>query len=283
VKNHGIPAMQETESSEKKPMLWASCVRIFATGLIFLYHFKELHSLPWMDHLDKYGIALFLFISGYFSFQPRISPGAWILGRFKQILIPYWSVILAALMINRALGYKQTTVAKDIIVFFGGSLFLDDPVYVISWFITFILIMYLLVVILRSLEDVLLKGSFIGVCIVINHFYDLVHPLYVPAFFLGYFLRWLTRQYQYTTRKKNVLRDKVYWAVFSIQNHCYSFFLVHGGILLFTTVLLGLNERLSFATGLVLSTVVAFYHKMVSDIIISKLASLSLARYRSSA
>ena len=262
----------EFETSKKQPVLWASCIRIIATALIFLFHFQGLHGLSWNYHLDKYGIFLFLFISGYFSYQPRTSPNKWLLRRIKQIMIPYWSVMAVVLILNYLYGYKQTTFAKNLIVFFGGSFFIHNPVYVISWFITYILILYFSVYVFRSIKVRAAKTVFLGLLFWAFYLFDFGNKTYLPGFFLGYFLRWFTIRYPRIADRKTVFQKRVSAALYGVQNYCYSFFLIHPGVLLFTVKTLRINKNLSFITAILLTTICSYYHKKISDIIVDKIS-----------
>ena len=118
-----------------------SSLRICATAGIFLFHILGLYGFN-QHHIDFYSILVFCFISGYLINKLGKNAFKWFTKRAFKILIPYWIVIIPALIINRIISYKDTTVIEDFITVLGGNMFLDKKVYVIAWYITFVLLLY---------------------------------------------------------------------------------------------------------------------------------------------
>lgn len=250
--------------------MWISCVRIIAAVFIYIFHFQRLYNLPHYS-LDMYGISLFLFISGFFSCQRNRSLHVWLLKRFMSIMIPYWSVILVVLFINDVIKYKQTTLISNIIVFLGGSMFLEDPVYVISWYITLILLFYIGVYMVKLLKYIWLQVPFFIILFFIFLYVTKEPILYFIAFVVGYGAKCFSEFCPRILFHKLNFLDRVNKILFIVQNHCYSFFLIHGGILLFLITVLRLNKALSFILGFIITSLCAYYHNMLSDFILKKL------------
>ena len=203
---------------------------------------------------------MFLVISGYFSYQPKVIPSRWILKRIKQIMIPYWIVISIVLVVNTIVNYKETNILKNFIVFFGGSLFVDDPVYVISWFITYILLLYLCVCIFTLFRSPYIKLLYLIFCGALFFLYKIGNLYYYIGFFLGYFVR-----YFYSTKKIENLRikkfDRINIFLYQIQNYSYSFFLIHAGVLHLFINLMTLSGMAAFSLSIFVTSALSVCHK----------------------
>src|SRR3989338_5802046 len=164
--------------------LWASVVRIMATLLIFLFHYEGLYKRS-LAPFDMVAITMFLLISGYFSCQHDTSIHKWFIKRLKQILIPYWPIIIFVLLVNHFINYKPTTAFNNVMIFSGLSYFIKDPVYVIAWFITLILIFYIDLYLFRLIKFLLWKIVFFVMSYMIICFYFHVSAVYFFSFYLG--------------------------------------------------------------------------------------------------
>lgn len=163
-------------------------------------------------------------------------------------MIPYWIVIIPALLLNRLISYKDTSFGADVITFLGGNLFLSVKIYVIAWYITFILMLYGFVFFQSLAKSFLIKafGWIIGFSIF--HFV-LNEEWYFISFGIGFFFAIILPPPDKTIARKGKLNNML----FVIQNHCYSFFLLHGGVLLFLSKICELDFLESFILGLILS------------------------------
>ena len=52
-------------------------------------------------------------------------------------------VIIPVVLMNHIVQYKETTLMMDLISILCGNLFIDNPIYVVAWYITFISLIYL--------------------------------------------------------------------------------------------------------------------------------------------
>ncbi len=247
----------------KVPSLWASVARLTACGFIFVYHYFVLMGQETYG-LGTHGLNIFFFLAGWFANSSK-EPWPWFKGRVKRILVPYWPVIFVVLIANRVVGYKETTLIKDVMTFFGLSLFVDNPVYVISWFITMIIMLDFSLFCVRQLKPVWARAVFVAACLAAVSCWL---PKYVNAFclfYLGLMLNalikgritfsldeWMTGRFSWY----GVINDKL----FSIQNYTYSFFLIHGAVLIYVVRVLKLDAVSTFLLALPLSMVGAFVH-----------------------
>ncbi len=265
MKSKGMKAGSSFDSS---PIFWASLVRLFAMNAIFLFHFLGQRGYETFN-LDVFGLHAFVFISGYFAFQNKISPLKWLKKRFLKILVPYWSVILVVIIINALIGYKSSSLFKDAMTFLGLSLFIENPVYVISWFITLILILYCFATVLMLVKNAIYRS----VLMVTGFFAFLILVPSSDFFYIFFFGGFLFRQFFSGFRVLKIKpKERMHAfnrALFLVQSHCYSFFLIHGGILLFFNKILKTNDIIALLGSYVVSCFLTIYHKRLSDQIIA--------------
>ncbi|WP_161788438.1 acyltransferase family protein [Desulfonatronum thiodismutans] len=247
--------------SNCKPVFTLSLLRIVAAGLIFLFHFLGLSNLPTYK-LDYVALTLFLFISGWFSLGIfKIPSHTWLFKRLKRIMIPYWGVIVPVLIANRIVDYKETSIFSDLLVFLGLGLFVDNPVYVISWFITLIVYYYILLFIIVNAKYVTLRLSII----ILGYFAAILifnsHWAYYFGFFIGLASHIIINKFSFKfTNISSRFYESANSFVFSIQNYSYSFFLTQGAALIFTFKVLNLGGVSSLLASLTLTGILTYIH-----------------------
>jgi len=249
----------------------ASCARIFATVCIFIYH--GLGQLGLNNHgLDFIAILIFCFLSGYLHYGNEVQPLEWFYKRVFSIMLPYWFVIVPAVTINRMVLYKGTSVVEDLITVFGGNLFLKNPVYVIGWYITFILILYLILfaILLLKRNKILQFMTFIFCIFYFGIKFNML--LYCVSFIFGYILT------QLFPLSKKELSENGYIGklLFALQSRCYAFFLIHGGVLIFLTHYSKFNSVNFFLVGAVVSCIGAEILYRVTKPLIPKAVNTAL-------
>jgi hypothetical protein len=239
--------------------MWASVVRIIATALIFIFHFLGQSDLPTYD-LDYYGITLFLFISGWFSYSSSGTPHNWLIKRVRKIMIPYWAVLTLVYIINLFIHYRKVTFLHVIYGYLGLNLFVPDRIYIISWFITKILFFYVIVYLIRTIKGTEGKIILLIMNAVLFRFILGINFIYFIAFFTGYCLKIIktTKHFPPLVNVKyteHFLFDRINGLLFHIQNYSYPFFLIHGLFMLFIVKQLHLTGWFAFNLTLVLSAV----------------------------
>ena len=235
-----------------------SSLRIFATGSIFIFHILGLYEMK-KHHLDFISILIFCFLTGYFSTKVKSVPLFWLKKRIFSIMIPYWIVIIPALILNRILSYKNTSFLTDAITLLGGNLFLHQSVYVIAWYITFILLLYGFIF-LQSFAKTPLTNSFIWI---------IGFMLFHIAFHKGWYFISLGLGYSFTKiipppSKIIANKGKLNRVFFVLQDHCYAFFLIHGGVLLLLSQICKFSLIFSLIWGFILSGVGAITLNKIS-------------------
>lgn len=233
-----------------------------ATFGIFVFHFRGLERLQTYK-IDFFSILAFCFITGYFSNSVDQSPYRWIITRILSILVPYWIVIIPVLIINKIIVYKRTSIFEDLITFFGGNLFLNDPVYVIGWYITFILIVYFFIFSLSIIDNYIHK-LILHIFWFVIFFIFLEKEYYYLSVLIGIF-----SQQNYNFNIKNINIYNVFLKfIFYLSSGCYSFFLVHGGILLFLVNYFKVKGSFLFISSLLLTLLSSFFVKFLSQYIL---------------
>lgn len=91
---------------------------------------------------------------------------------------------------------------------------------------------------------------------------------YFIAFCAGYAVKMIKNK----RVPKELARDSSLSQVaFRVQNYCYSFFLIHGGILLFSIKVLKLHFLESLITSFLLTAVLSWFHYNVSVLLLEKM------------
>jgi hypothetical protein len=245
-----------------KPLLWPSIARILATFGIFCFHYLGLMHLP-NASIDTFAIIIYCLLSGYLINIKNVKPDVWFWKRYLMIMIPYWSVILPIIIINKIDNYKNTLFIDDLITVLGGNLFLENPVYVIAWYITFILLLYLYIYIYIILKSKLNKI----ILILLGSSYFLY--LHCLSFFISFVVGLC--MYKYLREDKDVIIGKGAYlseVLYKIQSYCYPFFLIHGGILMMLYHKFHLEGQNLFLWGLILSSFLAFILYKLSNPVI---------------
>lgn len=249
---------------------WISLLRIGATFLIFLFHYLGQTGCN-NTHIDTLGIAVFCFISGYLVSNPKKSSIKWLWGRYLKIIVPFWIIYGVIIVINYFISYKDKSWIELFITFISGGLFFDDPLYVISWFITFILFLYAMVF-FSTFSSFISINIFVFCLFSVAYIAIVKQPLiYLFAFFIGFILdKFLLKpavQISQTTPHK---------VLSYVQDRCYSFFLIHGGIILFFNKFIGLKNESLFFASLVVSMILACIHYETSYRILNYLKTRSV-------
>lgn len=235
--------------------------------MIYIFHYYGIYGTN-LYPLDCYAIVIFVFLSGYFSY---IGDGSkkkrlleWLLRRVKAIMIPYWMVIIFVIFVNEIYQYKDTSFLEQIIILCGGSMFLNDPLYVVSWFITLILILYLYIFFFQTASTNAYK--FFIFIIGLSFSIQLNKHIYFLAFSIGHLIKFFQVKYHFLKNKERF--SKLNKIIFNIQNYCYSFFLLHGGVLLLSIKIFKLHPVTSFIASLILTAIFSFYHYKISLLLI---------------
>lgn len=207
--------------------IWPSAARIMATCAIFAFHYLGLVG-RYQYRLSLWALVTFSLLTGYLA-QPRSrSRRQWAVRRYFSIMIPHWLVTLPVIGANWVVGYKPVSWASALVTFLGGNLFLQNPLYVITWYVGFVLLLYAYLFVdgfLKGWTRLLLAAAgflFFGTWLELRENY--------LAFLAGLAMAaWLPPQ---PNEHRGVQMRVVARNLFRMQEVCYPFFLVHGAVLL---------------------------------------------------
>jgi hypothetical protein len=255
--------------------LWPSIARIVATLAIFVFHYLGLLGL-YQHRLSVWALLTFSFLSGYLAQSRGTARLPWAARRYFSVMIPHWLVIGPVLLANEIFQYKQISPLTALVTFFGGNLFLDNPLYVITWYVTFVLLLY----------GYLLLDSFATgwqrVVLTVAGFLFFAHfgyAEYFLAFSVGLYLSAWAPPRLNLSRSAWMRSTAV--GLFEAQQLCYPFFLVHGGVQLGMVKLTGLSPAPLFVTSLLLSVTAAFAVHRVSEPLLKRATGAIVGRPRS--
>jgi hypothetical protein len=205
--------------------IWPSIARITATLAIFVFHFLGLLRLD-QHRLSMNALYTFAFLTGYLAQHRGVSRARWAVKRYFSVMIPYWLIIAPVLVANWLTHYKAVSVAGMLVTLAGGNLFLENPVYVITWYVTFVLLLY---------AYLLVDSCFAGYRRVAVS----VAGYLLFSVWLGcgeYFVPFLAGMYLGGWMPAKPVSARPLWArrlargLFEVQRVCYPFFLTHGGL-----------------------------------------------------
>jgi peptidoglycan/LPS O-acetylase OafA/YrhL len=132
-------------------------LRLAAMGLVASQHLLSVHGItpPFLiGGLDPgaLGVTLFCALSGFLAGQASgEGAGTWLGRRLARVYVPYWLSLIAIFTANAALNYKPVT-PRLIVSEFAGTVTFTHPnqsVGVHVWFISLLLVCYLLAVAVR--------------------------------------------------------------------------------------------------------------------------------------
>lgn len=255
--------------------IWPSVARLAATTGIFVFHYLGLLG-RYQYHLDLYAIVVFCFLSGYLAhLGANKGLTEWTLQRYFAIMLPHWLVIFPVILANKLYHYKDVSTLSVMVTILGGSIFLANPLYVITWYVTFVLLLYayaLLDHLATPLQRIVLFGLGLAVFSV-----ELHRGYYFVAFFIG-----LRLSNWNLSPRREVHTRHLATALFRVQQYCYPFFLVHGAVLLFflnRTALSGFDFfSVAFVTSAIFAVLVYVVAKPLQVLVVGKLLGLSSAR-----
>jgi len=143
--------------AESKRELIPDLLRLLAMACIAGEHLATIHSgeSAWVGRVNsgRLGVALFCAVSGYFVLRPSDdSAWRWLARRLSRIMPSYWVALSGVLLLNAATRYKPTTLGVVVLEYLGLAGFVpgDDRIGQPFWFITLILICYLIAAAVRQ-------------------------------------------------------------------------------------------------------------------------------------
>lgn len=234
-------------------------------------------------NLGQAGVAIFCAISGYLAFRrDDEAPGRWLWARLAQIFPAYWLAMLFSFMVTWVFQVKPFTAAQFVSQMLGLGYFTHgwELVNVVSWFISLILLCYLIATLakwLRAPAYVLGAASLVAWVLVYMR-WEIDLSRHVLAFSLAGLLSlraprawivWLAvapllfcppwPQFSYAALALAALAAMLAWRftppgiIQAMANHVYEFFLLHGIFLVGCIHFLPTRPLLGISLGIVAS------------------------------
>jgi peptidoglycan/LPS O-acetylase OafA/YrhL len=151
---YGIPdhATDGALKSRQSRHAGLDLLRLLAMGIVVMQH-----GLTAVGHYDwtlmtqsgvsigQFGVAIFCAVAGWFALADRDPPGRWLMARVAKIYPAYWLATLFAFVLALAIG-RPVTAWLFVSQMAGTGFFTHgwDLVNVVSWFISLILLCYVL-------------------------------------------------------------------------------------------------------------------------------------------
>ncbi|GFK93899.1 hypothetical protein NNJEOMEG_01737 [Fundidesulfovibrio magnetotacticus] len=243
--------------------------RVLATIYIFVFHCNSLYGLSNFGLVD-YAFIVFMFVSGYYAVAANVGANEWLVRRLKRIFIPYWIVTPAVLLFNHVFSYKDVGLFESVVLLLGGNFFLSHRLYVVTWFVSVIVVFYVYTYVVVKFASVLTRAVFAVVSLFI--FLSLNVPAYL---FVSYNVGMLV---SVAFRKFDVVGVMVsvsgpvfnlfrgFGVVFNeAQGVSYEFFLVHGGVLLLFCKVLHFGYVQAFLVSFCVSVVFSYAVRYVAS------------------
>jgi peptidoglycan/LPS O-acetylase OafA/YrhL len=106
----------------------------------------------WGLNIGQMGVSIFLAISGILAIQTHRKPLAWLHARLLGIYPAFWIATLFGFVVAAASGYKRFTIVQFLSQLAGTGLFTHgmDLINVATWFVSLLLVLYLIVFAAKS-------------------------------------------------------------------------------------------------------------------------------------
>lgn len=149
---------------------------------------SDIESPPLFFRLDagQCGVAIFFSISGYLAaLGGETKPVPWLRKRLSRIFVPYWITVTGVLIANHLQAYKPVSLQLVVSEYLGvaGWTHRGELLGVHFWFISLLLLCYLIAAILRAFP---VSYSVIVVATVVWIWYDPFYAGHTLAFLTGF-------------------------------------------------------------------------------------------------
>lgn len=187
-----------------------SVIRAISLGMIISCHFFQYYGYEIAFWLNG-GVQIFFFISGFlYGLKEDINVKEWYKKQFEKIVLPYYIVLIFVLFFDyTCLGktYSVGTVVKNLLCLQGFTGCIDELTH--TWFISYILLAYLITpILIRINVNELSEKKFIVSLIISLAFIQIlemvdiinIHVPYIYCYILGFYFTkyYVSRQKSYS-------------------------------------------------------------------------------------
>lgn len=260
---------------------WIDIMRVGSCFVIFLHHFLKTNpSFHYYTVAVITAVAFFLFIAGVLAQSSNKTPEVWLKDRLVTVFVPLWIVLVPLLILNEIFLKKSITLYQLLIELFGGALFVGNPFYEAPWFVTLIVLLYVVSFLMKK-NNSLLFMVFVFCLILYGFYYLRTHIIYfisiqllylwIVSFFIGYnFFR--AKKIRDLSKTINIfVESKIDYSIINLfkvgSNYTYHFYLVHGPILFFLSKVFIREREVVFLAGIGISAICSLVVKRLSDFI----------------
>lgn len=144
-----MPFINPSDHLPRPNLVGLDLVRVLAMGLVALQHTmslaerEDLTSLAGLS-IGQLGVAMFLVVSGFLSFESRRTPTCWLWQRLCRVYPAFWIAMIGSFSLTTLSGYKNVSVGQIVSQMLGTGLWThpDKLVNLPTWFVSVILACY---------------------------------------------------------------------------------------------------------------------------------------------
>jgi len=201
-----------------------SILRVLGMLFIILCHIASWLDIAFLEQFFNYGVYIFLFISGFLYANKEInSPSEWFLTRVKKLLIPFYLfVIPVSIVYFKINGFDGLEAIKYLFCLQGINFI--TPFIPFSeikplgnlWFVTIILICYLLTILVKKIEKKHKLNIAVIILILVAAWFipKIMMCFNIPYISLEYFVTYFLGYYISKFKVKNTLPIFIIYGLF---------------------------------------------------------------------
>ena len=202
-----------------------SILRVLGMLFIILCHIASWLDIAFLEQFFNYGVYIFLFISGFLYANKEInSPSKWFLTRVKKLLIPFYLfVIPVSIVYFKINGFDGLEAIKYLFCLQGINFI--TPFIPFSeikplgnlWFVTIILICYLLTILVKKIEKKHKLNIAVIILILVAAWFipKIMMCFNIPYISLEYFVTYFLGYYISKFKVKNTLPIFIIYGLFN--------------------------------------------------------------------
>ena len=154
-----MPFITPSDVSSRPNLVGLDFARVLAMSLVVLQHTmsladrEDLTSLAGLS-IGQLGVAMFLVVSGFLSFESRRTPTNWLAQRLCRVYPAFWIAMIGSFCLATLFSYKNASVGQIVSQMLGTGLWTHSDKLVNSptWFVSLILACYFATFLSRLIE-----------------------------------------------------------------------------------------------------------------------------------
>ena len=154
-----MPFITPSDVSSRPNLVGLDVVRVLAMSLVVTQHTmslagrEDLTSLAGLS-IGQLGVAMFLVVSGFLSFESRRTPTNWLTQRLCRVYPAFWIAMIGSFCLATLSSYKHASVGQIVSQMLGTGLWTHSDKLVNSptWFVSLILTCHFATYLSRLIE-----------------------------------------------------------------------------------------------------------------------------------